>query len=689
MPRIVSFYALGILAGLGYEKPFLTTWAGWLCAIIAMVFMVAIGYRRKTNASLNLSGVIAVLCFLLGYLNVTLRNPASQPAHLIQCTDTISYYEVTLVAAAQPTAQTWKQVGVLKNVCTAHGWKRCTGRVQLYWHKEAHPKPYPAGTVLLIPGSPTRVPPPANPDVFDYQQWLARHNIFHQHFISTEALAVGYQPPPWYQRIPTQCRQWASQQIHTYLTDPDAQALATALTLGQRDAVADDMIQAYATAGAMHILAVSGLHVGILCGVLLLLVRPFMRPSAGLWVGTGLVLAALWGYAIVTGLSPSVSRAATMCSFVLLGRLGAKQRKLSHTLAAAAWCMLCLEPEALASVGFQLSFAAVVGIVYFYPQFKSIWTPRLKAIQYLWDIICVSCAAQLATFPLALFYFHQFPPYFLIVNLWVIPLAFMVLVGVLVLLIAAAVPAVAGFFGMLVNGLGMLLNTGVVWMASWPGADVLKDIRISSWECVLLLAWAATMVRLLARSKWRLQYLALAFTLTLGWGVSRGWYYYGRAHAGSHWVVYSLHGHAVMEIIDQGDAFAFSDSIPSAQHARLQRVLTPHHLACGVTRIQPGDLQPFVRTVPGGRLIQWKHLRIVQLLTKDFTFADTLPADYVVISHNAVRHWATLKGKVTGCQLILDSSNEPYLVAQLLAEAQQAGIRCHAVQQAGAFKIPI
>ena len=201
--------------------------------------------------------------------------------------------------------------------------------------------------------------------------------------------------------------------------------VASALLLGYRENLDKELVKSYASAGAMHVLAVSGLHVGILY---LLLTRIFSflkkvkKVKNGKFILTILIVSFLWFYAIMTGLSASVMRATTMFSFIVIGNeLLNRKTSIYNTLAVSAIILMIINPFIVYQVGFQLSYVAVVGIVYLQPKLNRLFYSRYKLVRGVWAITCVSLAAQIATFPLSLHYFHQFSTYFFISNLIVIP----------------------------------------------------------------------------------------------------------------------------------------------------------------------------------------------------------------------------------------------------------------------------
>ncbi len=262
-------------------------------------------------------------------------------------------------------------------------------------------------------------------------------------------------------------------------------AVLNAISLGDKSLLNQETRNAYAGAGAMHILAVSGLHVGI---VYLLFSQLLFFLSSSVWerwIKAAILLFVIWGFAFLTGLSPSVQRAGCMFSFIIIAGALNRYSSTLNSIAAAAFILLLINPMILFELGFQLSFAAVIGIVSMHPSIYAIWQPSYILIDKAWSLIVVSITAQLATLPFVLYYFHQFPNWFLITNLFVIPLAFIIVAG------AILVGCLILFFQedfLLAKVLDVflkLLNGGIQAMENLPFFTT-SDIWIAPIQAILL-----------------------------------------------------------------------------------------------------------------------------------------------------------------------------------------------------------
>lgn len=338
------------------------------------------------------------------------------------------------------------------------------------------------GDILLINGTPEPLSFARNPHVFDYQQYLEFQNIYHQNFIGKNFEVIGHINGHWWRGKILTLRQKAAQYFDTHLSDLESIQVAKALVLGQREALDDRIVSSYASSGAIHVLAVSGLHIGLIYMILMtFLSRITLSLKYRKWVITLICIATLFVYALLTGLSPSVFRAFVMFSFFALAKPIKRKTNTYNVLSASALVLLLVDPYFLMSVGFQLSYLAVIGIIYIQPKLYGLFHFKWILVDKLWALTCVSIAAQLATAPLSMLYFHQFPTYFLVANLFIIPAAFVILLLGIALLIFSFSPIIAEFIGAVLNQIILWTNYLVEQVSLWPGG-VINNIQLNVLE---------------------------------------------------------------------------------------------------------------------------------------------------------------------------------------------------------------
>ncbi|MFN4122206.1 MAG: ComEC/Rec2 family competence protein [Flavobacteriales bacterium] len=340
------------------------------------------------------------------------------------------------------------------------------------------------------------LPRPNNPGEFDYGKYLKADGIHYVAYCTADdiiSLEKAFRKDIRYYAF--QCRDFLEKQfIKGGLRDNEL-GIADALLLGKRSEISKDLMSAFSGAGTVHILAVSGLHVGMLYGVLVFLLG-FLKPSK--WLFFILVISVLWTYAFITGLSPSVLRATVMFSFIGLGNLVSRKAHVINSLAASAFFLLLFNPNLLYKVGFQLSYLAVLGIVCLQPYFARLWEPRNKVLNYSWQLITVSVAAQLVTAPIGMLYFHQFPNYFILANLFAIPLAFLIVLNGIIVFVVSPVSFLLTATTFTLNWLIKALNYLINMVSSLPGAvsnNIYFDFQLTFFFYIILIlifVYAAT-----------------------------------------------------------------------------------------------------------------------------------------------------------------------------------------------------
>jgi competence protein ComEC len=337
--------------------------------------------------------------------------------------------------------------------------------------------------------------PPApvqNPEGFEYAAFLRRKGI------AATAYADSLNWKQFSHSENPGLRHWAEKARDQLLAiyqnlnlAPDDFAVLAALTLGYKEELEPEIMLHYSASGAMHILSVSGLHVGVIFLIVNSLVSMVFRKPSTLILKTVCIILALWLYAFITGLSPSVIRASAMFSMVTLGKALGRQAQIYNTISSTAFILLLVNPSYLWDVGFQLSYTAVLGIVYFQPQLSPLLAVSNKALKWLWDLTSVSLAAQLGTLPLALFYFNQFPNYFLLTNYIAIPLSTFVIYAAVSYLVLFFVPVAGGVVGWGLAQLLALLNRAIAAIHALPGS--VTQVYAGNFELllmtVLLICW--------------------------------------------------------------------------------------------------------------------------------------------------------------------------------------------------------
>jgi len=358
-------------------------------------------------------------------------------------------------------------------------------KVLMWFEKDTTSEKLRPGTTILFEKVPEVITNKGNPFEFNYQKYMQRKKIYRQVYLASEY----WKPFSIKINIPIRVK---AEQIRLQLLnvfnnrqwEKDVKEVISALVLGYKQGLDKDVKHAFTAAGAIHLLAVSGLHVGIIY-VLLTFLLQFLKSNPKYKIFFVLiVISLLWFFALITGMSPSVKRAATMFSFVVVGQNLHKQVNIYNSLAASAFILLLFNPNNLFDAGFQLSYCAVFGIVFLQPKLELLYRPKYKITSYLWSLFTVSVAAQLSTFPISAFYFNQFPVYFWVSNLVAVPAVTLIIPLSLTFLAFSWIPHVTNFISVAIAACTGLMIDFLKWIENLPFSVI--DVYFSPIEMLLM-----------------------------------------------------------------------------------------------------------------------------------------------------------------------------------------------------------
>ncbi|WP_298782455.1 ComEC/Rec2 family competence protein [uncultured Polaribacter sp.] len=322
------------------------------------------------------------------------------------------------------------------------------------------------GELLFTKTDFTEVSSPLNPHQFNYKEYLSKQGVHQQIFLENSRFKRIDSKESSLQGISAKFRAKVERSLQKYNFKPNELAVINALLLGQRQDISKQLITDYSRAGAIHILAVSGLHVGVILLISSWFFKPLERLKNGKFIKTFFIVLFLWMFAFIAGLSASVVRAVTMFTFLAVGLSFQRKKIIEFSLIASMFFLLIVKPMFLFDVGFQLSYLAVFGIVWVQPKLYKFWQPKLKSLDKFWQLTTVSIAAQAGILPLSLYYFHQFPGLFIVSNLIIIPFLGAILIGgivVITLSLFGVLPQVlATIYGFVIS----LMNSFVGWISN-------------------------------------------------------------------------------------------------------------------------------------------------------------------------------------------------------------------------------
>jgi competence protein ComEC len=324
---------------------------------------------------------------------------------------------------------------------------------------------------IMVNGICREIDGPKNPGEFSYREYMARQGIYCRMLAGKGAWRIyeqGDSNSVW--SIVYRCRDFLLQILRTYISEDKERGVASALLFGYKDDLDNEIVQAYTSTGTLHILAVSGMHVAILYWVVSFLLKPFQKFKLAVFTGAAATIILIWFYSLLSGMSPSIVRASVMFTIIVLGKALRNDISIYNNLFASAVIILVYNPWFLFDAGFQLSYLAVFGIVYLQPAISSAVCFRHWISRQAWSLITVSVAAQIATFPISIYYFGQFPNYFILANLIVIPITSLVMYLGIALVCFFPFHHIAEMLGWLINKTILLVDTILLRIQSLPGS---------------------------------------------------------------------------------------------------------------------------------------------------------------------------------------------------------------------------
>lgn len=479
---MLLFVILGIVVGHNfYIEKFI------LLILLVVSFLLVIIFYYKTKLHTKFSIYFTLSLFLVSFsvgLNlIHFKNPLNQKSHYTQLVwknDIESFYklEVSIRKVLKPTLYHQKYEAEIKSI----NQQKCSGKILLNIIKDSTNTALEVDQQFSFFGALSSINAPKNPYTFDYQKYLQKQQIYHQStihfgdliFLDTDTTILG---------LASYIRATLYKKLSKFNIPPNEMAVINALLLGQRQDISKDLMENYINAGAVHILAVSGLHIGIILVILQFLLSPIQRFKNGKLFKVVLLIILLWMYAVIAGLSPSIIRAVTMFSILAIGMNLNKLTNIYYTLLLSALVLLLINPYLLFEVGFQLSYAAVLSIVIFQPIFQSFWRPNNKIVLFYWNVFTVSCAAQIGVLPISLYYFHQFPGLFFLTNLLIIPFLGIILFGGILVFVLALLNSLPLFIVKAYTTLIYWMNLIVQWVGSQE-QFLIKEIAFNGWMLV-------------------------------------------------------------------------------------------------------------------------------------------------------------------------------------------------------------
>lgn len=593
-----------------------------------------------------------------------------------------------------------KTVLEIKGIKTKSGWLAASGKTIVYFQKDSLSEQLTLNDIISFEPKLKNISSPQNPNEFDFRNYLAYHLIHQQAYLKTSNWTLLKKSThltvlAWADNT----RKTLIQTLEKLGVKNERLAVASALILGYKDDIDAQLKTAYSSAGAMHVLAVSGLHVGVIFLIFNKLLQFLLKFKHGNLIKGVLLLLVLWIYALLTGLSPSVMRAAAMFSFIVGAKMTNRTSNFFNTLAASGLLLLIYNPLYIMEVGFQLSYLAVIGIVVIQPCLYGLFYTKWWLLDKIWEITAVSIAAQIATFPLGLYYFHQFPNYFLLSNLIVIPLAILILYLGLFVLAVSPIELIGKFLAKGLDFIVHFLNEAVTLIDNLP-YSLTQNIKFTIIDNYLIYSLILFIILTINLRKYI--YLLLSFSCVILFLSLRLWFNYSATNQ-KVFTIYNIPQHTAINFIDGDDNVLVSDVNLAENKSKLLFHVQNNWIQKGIKNEKIVTLNKLIKKHQLSNLytinsdivfnkknfFQFYNKRIV-VLTQDFklnTPRTPLKVDYLIITQNTNYKLKELLTAFSPKKIIIDASNSNFVANKFKNEAEKLFLNYWSVPHQGAYEL--
>lgn len=445
-------------------------------------------YVKNYDKAWIFGAVLAFYLFSTGYAITQVYDEQEKITCFRNCNEEIKAYITRVYDAPEERENSYKVVLEMRElVLDSSRAVPASGKVIAYFSKDDVVAGLAYGDMICFNKPVAEVQPPRNPGEFDYRSYLQRKGIIGQIYLGEDE----WRPLNERQANPIYAFSYSFRDkmlasLQNCGIKGDEFGVAAAILLGYDDNLTPELRQSYSAAGSMHILCVSGMHVGIIFLMASFLLGFMDRKKWLKMTKQVILLALIWFYALIAGLSPSIMRASIMISLCIIGDILNRKGFTINSIAASAFILLCINPTNLFEIGFLLSYSAVVGIVVLEKPIYNLVYIKNKRLDKLWEIEAVALAAQIATTPFTIFYFNQFTTYFWLSNIFLTPISFIVVLSGMTLILVSWIPYLNTIVGYVVWGTLYVMDKIVIWIESLP-LSIIRGLYISRLELFLLL----------------------------------------------------------------------------------------------------------------------------------------------------------------------------------------------------------
>ena len=677
--RLVIPFMAGIVTAWYSGLPVLYAWIiiatgiSWL-----IVFNLRTGFLQFSLAWIN--GVcIHALLFSLGAVITHYKNIAHHPSWMNKYYHAKNFVIATLEEPLSEKTKTFKAIASVQQLIDDTGVTSVKGNIICYFQKDSSLQQLSYGSQIIFNIQLQPIKNAGNPASFQYRQYAAFHDIYQQVFLKPgEYRVLPGKKENWFIKMLFHAREKVLHIITRYIPGEKESGLAEALLIGYKDNLDKSLVQSYSNTGVVHVIAISGMHLGLIYWLLDLLLKSLKKKKRITWLPPILIITGLWLFAMLAGGGPSILRSAVMFTGIVIAQSVKRKTFIYNSLAASALIVLCINPFWLWDAGFQLSYTAVLSIVIFMRPIYNWLYCKNKLLDAIWKLNAVTLAAQILTTPVSMYHFHQFPNYFLFTNILAVPLSSCIVLGEIGLCCIIWIPAIAGFTGIVLHKLIWFMNSFIEHMESMPFA-LWRGMQINIAQMAFMYA------AIIAMSYWLLQKNKMALIACqcciLGFVFIRTASFIETTQQ-QKLLVYNIPQHQAIDFICGRSCFFKADDVLLEDELLQNFHLNPARI---LYRISSPDTIPPAFNSSGYYVFGNKTIIVIDASWQYHPIAERINADIIIISGSPRLSIAELLLVFNCRQLVLDASNPPWKVNKWKADCQKLRLACYPVVDNGAF----
>lgn len=663
--KILFPYVLGIISAVyfnvlsGFHSIFI---ASVICAIVFFILQKVNTSHQPYKKVLYIIS-INVFLFLLAFESVYIYNDKSYSNHYTKYVSLAKQASFVQIIDVPVETENFIKLYVRLNAISENDcWKYSNGKTIVYVKKPCDIS-FDVGDQLLVNSKFTSVQEPKNPHEFNYKSYLAKQNIFHVVYAKPNEIAITQSIDSTFSlsEIGASLKSKTIAILKNSGLTQRAFAISSSLLVGFDDEIDDDVMEGFSHSGTLHVLSVSGMHTGILYGVIVFLFSVFDKHNRYKTLKCFITILLLFLFVLITGLAPAVLRAALMLSLILLGQTFRRQGNSYNTLLLSAFIVLLFNPYLIYDIGFLLSYLAVFGIMYLYPLLNNLYYFENRILSWAWELSMMSVAATLFTLPITLYVFHQFPTWFVFSNLIIIPLSTLLMCAAIVLVAVYKITFLTSILSFIINN----LTDVMIWFANLSNHKYgYIDFVSFSLVDAMFLTFLILMLIHIINSK---SYKSIVQTIVLCsvWLVYILFDCYHQAQT-KELVVFHVKNKSFQVLRDANKVYGDFENLTNKE---FNRSVKPY-----LQTIR--DLDTTHKKING---ISYLRLNIISSVT-----ADLLNATHIIVSNDYFPNLNQLLFKNKPL-VIADCSNSSKFVNQLKKHCKELGFDFYSVKHQGAF----